>query len=210
MRLKLLEEAFAHRPSAKGLYFQRSDGPPSETRRKSAIQYGGPAGVCQVLVGLLERAPFEAQRSVMKQMEINNPDSARAVKLRLVSIDTLRFLKDTHLFDVVLSLKHDELLQFLAGTPKPIRETIFSKSPKELVRELEEELGHVGAPNREVYQATERKIINRIKMMTQDGRINLIEVNERMFGDGATTEAQSNPFNVPEETKSGLRKVVGW
>src|SRR5205807_1611291 len=67
----------------------------------------------EVLITLLERTGPQMQQTVIKSLEASNPDSARTIKAKLVSVDTLRFLRDAQLLEVVLSLKHDELLQFL-------------------------------------------------------------------------------------------------
>jgi flagellar motor switch protein FliG len=82
---------------------------------------------------------------------------------------------------VVLSLRHDELIQFLKAAPPAVRDAIFAKSPRELAIELEDEVASASQVNRETYFAIERKILNRMKLMANDGLINLVETNERMF-----------------------------
>ncbi len=160
----------------------------------------------EVLVNLLERTGTAIQRAVMKNLETTNPESARTVKGKLVSIDTLRFLRDGQLLEVVLSLRHDELLQFLKGAPQDTRQAVFSKSPKELIIELEEELSTLGTISREAYQGIERKVLNRMKLMANEGLINLVETNERMFADtragaAAAAAASQAPY---AETSSGF------
>jgi flagellar motor switch protein FliG len=137
----------------------------------------------EVLVSLLEKSGSQMQQTVVKALDVSNPESARVVKAKLVSLETLRYLRDGQLLEVVLSLKHDELLQFLKGAPAAIRNAIFSKSPKDLVVELEEELNVMGSLSREAYNNVERKVLNRMRMMANEGLINLIETNERMFAD---------------------------
>ncbi|MEO7163923.1 MAG: FliG C-terminal domain-containing protein [Bdellovibrionia bacterium] len=137
----------------------------------------------EVLVGLLERTGHNIQQEVLKNLEITNPDSARTVKNKLVSTDTLKYLRDGQLLEVVLSLKHEELIPFLKGAPQDVRNAIYAKSPKDLVAELEEELTLAPVFSRETYQNVERKVLNRMKIMANDGLINLIETNERMFSD---------------------------
>ena len=141
-------------------------------------------------MSLLERTGQNMQRSIIQSLEELNPDSARIVKNKLVSVDTLKFLRDGQLLEVILSLKHDELIQFLKGAPDDVRKTIFMKSPKDLLVELEEELEQVKALSREVYLAVERKVLNRIKVMTTEGQINLVETNERMFAALANTSGK--------------------
>lgn len=157
----------------------------------------------EVLVTLLERTGMEMQRDVIKNLENSSPDSARTVKSKLVSTDTLRFLRDSQLLEVILSLRHDELLQFLKGAPEDIRKVIFAKSPKELVNELEEELANHPPVSRENYYTLERKVLNRMKIMANEGLLNLIETNERMFADGGS--------DAPREGGAPpIKKVSGW
>jgi len=137
----------------------------------------------EVLVGLLERTGHNIQQEVLKSLEVSNPDSARMVKNKLVSTDTLKYLRDGQLLEVVLSLKHEELIPFLKGAPPDVRNAIYAKSPKDLVAELEEEITLAPIFSRETYQNVERKVLNRMKIMANDGLINLIETNERMFAD---------------------------
>lgn len=143
-----------------------------------------------VLVTLLERTGATTQKEVIQKLENQNPDSARTIKNKLVSIDTLKYLTDQHLLEVILSLRHEELLQFLKGAPDSIRSVIFEKSPNDLVVELEEELSNVSNLSREAYQNVERKVLNRIKVMANEGHINLIDTNEKMFGVGSSSASQ--------------------
>jgi flagellar motor switch protein FliG len=173
----------------------------------------------EVLLTLLERSSHEMARTVIKNLEIQSPENARMLKSKLVSIDTLRYLRDGQLLEVVLSLRHDELLQFLKGAPKDIREAIFLKSPKDLVAEIEEELTNVSVLSREAYQAVERKVLNRMKLMANEGLINLVETNDRLLADGRNggfVEAGPAPGTQAGGTQAGqppaanIKKVAGW
>lgn len=174
----------------------------------------------EVLVNLLERTGVAIQRSVVKNLELSNPESARNVKGKLVSIDTLRYLRDGQLLEVVLSLRHDELLQFLKNAPQEIKQAVFAKSPKELIVELEEELEVMQPVSRETYNVVERKVMNRMKMMSNEGLINLIETNERMFAEGGAygdpmSGQLTNGAPMPPDEKSAsniapIKKVSGW
>ncbi|MCC7441348.1 MAG: hypothetical protein IT285_06935 [Bdellovibrionales bacterium] len=170
-----------------------------------------------VLVSLLEKTGLDVQKSVVGHLESSNPDSAHSVKNKLISLETLRYLRDQHLLEVVLSLRHDELLQFLKGTTAEIRQMVFSKCPRDLVAELEEELEAVQVQGRDSYAGVERKILNRIKKMSTDGKINLVETNERMFasngyGDGTAPNAfqAAPPPPSSDGTLAKIKKVAGW
>jgi flagellar motor switch protein FliG len=166
----------------------------------------------EVLINLLERTELAIQRNVMASLEISNPESARNVKSKLVSLDTLHFLRDGQLLEVILSLKHDELLVFLKGTPAHVKSAIFAKSPNELTSELEEELAGFAVPNRESYQSIERKILNRMKVMANDGLINLLETNERMFSSVPSSSEHTSELVMPPPLPGviPIKKVAGW
>ena len=174
----------------------------------------------EVLVNLLERTGVAIQRTVVKNLELSNPESARVIKSKLVSLDTLKFLRDGQLLEVVLSLRHDELLQFLKAAPGDIKQAVFSKSPKELIIELEEELETLGTISRETYSGIERKVMNRMKMMANEGLINLVETNERMFAESNAVDALSGYVGGASvsavsdgntsSTTANIKKVAGW
>ena len=164
-----------------------------------------------VLINLLERSTPDMQMSLVRNLERTNPDSARVVKNKLVSMGTLRYLRDNQLLEVVLSLRHDELLQFLKGASEETRGVIISKSPKDLAGELEDELAQVPQVSRESYAVLERKVLNRMKLMANDGLINLAETNERMFADanGAGAYGQTSTGAIPPPSGEAKR-ASGW
>lgn len=162
----------------------------------------------EVLLTLLERASTEQARNVIRNLELTNPDSARTVKGKLVNLDTLRNLRDGQLLEVVLSLKHEELIQFLKGAADHVRGAIFSKSPRDLAIELEEELVVAPEVTREVYQTIERKVLNRMKLMANEGLINLVETNERMLAGDSISNQGSHPPDASEDPN--IRKVAGF
>lgn len=163
----------------------------------------------EVLVSLLERTGQDLQKTVVKNLELTSPDSARTVKSKLVSVETLKYLRDGQLLEVVLSLKHDELVQFLKGVPKEVRQTILSKSPKDLAVELEEEVEQFKSLSRESYQNIERKVLNRMKVMANEGHINLVETNDRMFSVSSpeTPFIQGNPDQTGVGNVTPIRRV---
>jgi flagellar motor switch protein FliG len=136
-----------------------------------------------VLLSLLENTSQDLQKAVVKNLGDQNPESTRLLMNKLVSLDTLKYLRDGQVLEVILSLKHDELLQFLKGAPQEIKAAIFLKAPSDLVSDLEEEMLSLKTVSKEGYSFVERKVINKIKMMAHEGQINLLETNERMFMD---------------------------
>ncbi len=146
----------------------------------------------EVLVSLLEKTSSEMQKSVIDLLESTHPENAKTLMSKLVSTETLRYMRDAQLLEVVLSLKHEELIQFLKGSTDSMRQNIFAKAPRELVIELEEELTLVSTLSRDTYQAIERKVLNKLKIMANEGTFNLLETNERMFADMKSTKSMND------------------
>jgi flagellar motor switch protein FliG len=142
----------------------------------------------------------------MKNLSISHPESARSIKSKLVSMETIRFLRENHMLDVLLGIKHDELLHFLHGVPDEVRRHVLAKAPKDLVAELEEELETLPPAGRDVYLAVERKVLNRIKLMAQEGTINLLDTNERMFAELSGALRTEPPSGMP--VPPPLRRVA--
>ncbi len=160
-----------------------------------------------VLLNLLERTTWDVQRNVIRNLELSNPDSARMIKAKLISVDTLCHLRDGQLLEVVLSLRHDELLLFLKGAPEHVRQAIFTKSPRDLTADLEEELSQVKPLSREAYAGIERKVLNRLKIMANEGLINLVETNDRMLSEGAYAPASYAGAGSSGDAPSGPPSV---
>ncbi|MGK5085428.1 hypothetical protein WDW37_21325, partial [Bdellovibrionota bacterium FG-1] len=72
------------------------------------------------------------------------------------------------------------------------------------------------------YIGIERKILNRMKTMANDGLVNLVETNERMFAEGVAAGSDSITGFVsagaaaaggPDKTSTttaNIKKVAGW
>ena len=137
-----------------------------------------------VLVGFLEKASVDTQRTIIHQlMSSAGGDVLNNLKSKLASVESLRFIRDTQLMEVVTHIKHDELLQFLKGCSKDVRESILSKVSQDLSAELSDGLSLSEPVVKDTYIAVERKVINRIKVLANQGLISLTEVNERMFAE---------------------------
>ncbi len=160
-----------------------------------------------VLVTFLERSSLEVQKGVIQQLLNSSAETLQNVKSKLVSVDTLRFLKDSQIVEVISGMKHDELLVFLKGCNTETREAVLIKAPQDLSVELREELQLTGPVNKEAFSQVERKFMNRIKVLASQGHVNLAEVNERMFA----YELGPNSGAAPEQqevSQMSIRRVA--
>jgi flagellar motor switch protein FliG len=135
-----------------------------------------------VLVSFLEKSGLETQKSIIQQlMSSSSGDALHALKSKLASLESIRYMKDIHVTEIATSLKHDELVQFIRGTSDDIRNAFLTKISHDLAIEISEEVDIVEPVGRESFVSIERKVLNKIKNLANQGTINLAEVNEKMF-----------------------------
>ncbi|MDD9950278.1 MAG: hypothetical protein OXT67_01810 [Zetaproteobacteria bacterium] len=141
-----------------------------------------------ILLELIEKAKANEQRNIMSSLLQTNPDAARAIKAKLVTLDVLNYIKTGHLLEIILGIEQEDLLLFLAGAPDHISQFVMRQAPEELVHSWEEELNSMGAVEDSSYRIIEAKILNKVRQLARSGVIDLLEVNETIFANLQTAE----------------------
>ncbi len=157
-----------------------------------------------ILLDLLEKASLQEQKRLMFTLVENNPDTARSLKMKLVTVEILPYLKDGHLLEVILGMQRESLLMFLSGCPENVRDLLIKKAPEELADSWLEDLESIGTVEEANYRLAEMKVIGRIRNLANNGVISLLEINDMIFtppqgmkdGDEATilTDSSSGSF----------------
>ena len=143
-----------------------------------------------ILLDLLEKSPVKDQKIMMNSLHKKSPDIARVIKSRLITMDTLPYLKDGHLLEVVIGLERDSLLDFLSSTRQDVRDLILNKAPAELVESWVEEIQMRGLVSEEKNRAAHIMLIERIRSLASNGIINVLEINEIIFKDASDGEGE--------------------
>src|SRR5690606_11672265 len=86
----------------------------------------------EIIIDLLERSELFEQRQIMGNLRRTNTDAARAIMLKLVTVEILPYLIDGHLIEIILGMEREDLLAFLVGTRDHIRDLLLGKAPYEL------------------------------------------------------------------------------
>ena len=134
-----------------------------------------------IILELLEKSSMAEQKVLMRNLNQSNADAAKAIKLKLVTIETLPYLKDGHLLEMVLGLERESLLNFLGGAPEHIRSLLLSHAPEELAESWMEDLANIVSVEESAYRREEIKIIGKIRQLAANGAISLLEINELIF-----------------------------
>lgn len=140
-----------------------------------------------ILLDLLEKADLVEQRALMQNLVQTNPDAARGIKIRLVTIEIMPYLKDGHLLELILGLERQDLLSFLVGTREHIRALVLSKAPEELAESWLEDLQNVQRLDEQASRLVEMKVLGRIRALANNGVINLLDINDMIFGKSEQT-----------------------
>lgn len=143
-----------------------------------------------ILLDLLEKARLEDQQQLMATLQRNNPDTARGIKLKLVTIQMMPYLKDGHLLELILGMERDDLLAFLMGTEDKIRNLLLSKAPEELSDSWLEDMENMASVDEQAYRLVEMKVISRIRNLGNNGVISLMDINEKIFDTGAKENSE--------------------
>ena len=149
----------------------------------------------EILFDLMDKASLDEQRSLMHNLMRTNPEAARGIKLKLVTVELMPFLKDGHLLEIVLGMEREDLLCFLAGSPEHIRGLLLSKAPPELASSWVEDLENFTGGEQN-YQFVEMKVTSRIRNLAKSGSINLLVLNDLVFG------SESEPLEAESMDKS--------
>jgi flagellar motor switch protein FliG len=134
-----------------------------------------------IIIDLLEKASLDDQRALMADLVHTNPEAARAIKLKLVTVEMLPYIKDGHLLEIVMGLDREDLLSFLIGTPDHIRELLLAKAPPELAQSWIEDVEQVSGIDEGRYRMAEMRILGRVRNLANSGAIRLLDINDRIF-----------------------------
>jgi flagellar motor switch protein FliG len=157
-----------------------------------------------ILLELMEKAELVEQRDLMRNLLETNPEAARGIKLKLVTVEVMPYLKDGHLLELVLGMDREDLLSFLSGTREHIRALLLAKAPEELAESWLEDLANIKGFNEQNFRLVELKVINRIRALVNNGVINLLDINDMIFGKAEDLAGEEDADVVGVESESSM------
>ncbi|MEY4065542.1 MAG: hypothetical protein RIR26_1750 [Pseudomonadota bacterium] len=149
--------------------------------RNSGLSDGEMLGGADVLVELMERSDKQSQFDMMQDLDITNPELARQVRARLVSVETLGYLSDGLLLEIFLSMDPQVMVVFLAGVRPNVRNMILSKAPDEIAEDWGASAASTRGFDSDSFRLAEMQVVGKVRGFAASGILNLIEINEIMF-----------------------------
>lgn len=155
-------------------------------------------GGADVLIDLMERGDRESQTEMLFNLDRTNPELARQVRSRLVSVETLGYLSDGLLLEIFLALEPQVVVNFLSGTRDSIRRLILTKAPEEVADDWNESAAQIRGLDGETFRLAEMQILSRIRSFAANGLLNLNDINDVMY-------PRENTSEVNPRAKEGAR-----
>jgi len=149
--------------------------------RCTGLADGEILGGADVIIDLMERSDKEGQSVMMTDLDNNNPELARQVRARLVSVESLGFLSDGLLLEIFLSMEPQAMVVFLAGVREHVRNMILNKAPDDVADDWSSSATSIKGIDPETFKLAEMQVIGKIRSFASSGMINLAEINEIMF-----------------------------
>lgn len=146
-----------------------------------------------ILLDLLEKSSLSEQRNLMSTLQANNPETARSLKMKLVTIEILGYLKDGHLLEVILGIERATLLAFLASCPLHIRNLLVTKAPEELADSWIEDLQNISAIDEDHVRMADMKVKSKIRHLANNGVISLLDINDVIYSQPASDHGGEMP-----------------
>lgn len=138
-------------------------------------------GGADVIIDLMERGDRDSQDEMMANLDHTNPELARQVRSRLVSVETLAYLSDGLLLEIFLALEPQVMVTFLAGTRDKIRQLILRKAPEEVANDWNDSAETLRGLDAESFRLAEMQVLGKIRSFEASGLIQLSEINEIMY-----------------------------
>jgi flagellar motor switch protein FliG len=148
-------------------------------------------GGADVIIDLVERSERESQLEMLENLDRTNPELARQVRSRFVSVETLAYLSDGLLLEIFLALEPQVMVTFLAGTRDKIRQLILRKAPDEIADDWNESASNIRGLDSESFRLAEMQVLSKIRSFAASGLINLNEINEVMYPRVSPSEADT-------------------
>ena len=149
-----------------------------------------------IIIDLLEKSTLLDQRMLMADLVMTNPEAARAIKLKLVTVEMLPYIRDGHLLEIVMGLERTDLLTFLLGAPDHVRDLLLSKAPAELAQTWVEDLEQATSIEEGRYRMAEMRILGRVRSLANNGAIRLLDINDRIFASEHLAEVRRKATEV--------------
>ncbi|WP_196604744.1 flagellar motor switch protein FliG [Pectinatus haikarae] len=129
------------------------------------------AGGIQVVVEMLNRVDRGTERSILDNLEIENPELTEEIKRLMFVFEDLVMLDDRSLQLVLREVESKDLSLAMKGTSDDVAAKIYKNMSKRAAAALKEELEYMGPVRIRDVEESQQKVVNIIRKLEEKGDI---------------------------------------
>lgn len=129
------------------------------------------AGGIQVVVEMLNRVDRGTERSILDNLEVENPELTEEIKRLMFVFEDLIMLDDRSLQLVLREVESKDLSLAMKGTSDEVAAKIYKNMSKRAAASLKEELEYMGPVRIRDVEESQQKVVNIIRKLEEKGDI---------------------------------------
>jgi len=129
------------------------------------------AGGVNAIVEILNRVDRTTERTIIENMEIQNPELAEEIKKQMFVFEDLVLLDDRSLQLVLREIDNRDLALALKATSGDVSSKIYKNISKRAADLLREEIEYMGPVRIRDVEEAQQKIVNNIRRLEESGEI---------------------------------------
>lgn len=129
------------------------------------------AGGVDAIVEVLNRVDRTTERTIIENLEIQDPELAEEIKRRMFVFEDIVLLDDRSLQLVLREIESKELALALKASSSEVGEKIYKNMSKRAADMLREEISYMGPVRIRDVEESQQKIVNVIRRLEESGEI---------------------------------------
>lgn len=129
------------------------------------------AGGVDSIVDILNRVDRTTERTIIENMEVQNPELAEEIKKRMFVFEDIVLLDDRSLQLVLREIDNKDLALALKATASEVSEKVYRNISKRAGEMLREEIEYMGPVRIRDVEEAQQRIVNSIRRLEESGEI---------------------------------------
>ena len=128
-------------------------------------------GGVETVVKIINRVDRTSEKNIMENLELNYPDLAEEIKLKMFVFEDLVMLDDRSVQRVLREVDSKDLALALKSSSEDVQELIFRNVSKRAGETLKEDMEYMGPVRLRDVEEAQQKIVNIVRRLEDNGEI---------------------------------------
>jgi flagellar motor switch protein FliG len=128
-------------------------------------------GGVETVVKIINRVDRTSEKNIMENLELNYPDLAEEIKLKMFVFEDLVMLDDRSVQRVLREVDSKDLALALKSSSEDVQELIFRNVSKRAAETLKEDMEYMGPVRLRDVEEAQQKIVNIVRRLEDNGEI---------------------------------------